>query len=176
MIIPREKIYAALFALGQSVSWQWNAQTQTWAVSSRHLVNWTQAPGQPAFYQRQIRQRPTQQRGQGGGYGTTKWTLYVQWWIYLQAPNADGQPPSTYMNVVEDAIDKILQNPTASPAVPGPVKLYGLPGQGQTLQAFNGGVPLVENVYIEGEVIEKDPVNPDTQIVVIIPITISTGL
>lgn len=174
MVIPREQIYATLFALGQSIKWQWQGNSQTWATSGRKVQDWHSVPNQPAFFQRQITERPTQQRSQGGGFGTTKWPLYVQWWIYLQAANAldPNNWPSTYLNTVMDAIDLALQ-----PPAPSAIQLArGLRGEGQTLAAYNNGVPLVENVWIEGEVIEKDPVDSDTQILLLVPIRISAAM
>jgi hypothetical protein len=179
MITPREPIYQALFALGQAIKWTWNGNSQNWASSARKLRDWSEVPSQPALFQRQFNERPTQQRGQGGGFGTTKWPLFVQWWVYLQAPNPDapGNWPSTYLNTVMDAITLALTPPS-----PSTIALArGLPGEGLTLAGFSGpngtpGPPLVENVWIEGDVIEKDPVGADTQIVLVIPIRISTAL
>lgn len=179
MITPRESIYQALFALGSAITWQWNSQTQGWSTKARKLRDWDETPAQPALFQKQFAERPTQQRAQGGGFGTTKWPLFVQWWVYLQAPNADavGNWPSTYINTVLDAIDQALLPPQPSAIA----QARGLRGEGQTLAGFSGangtpGPPLVENVWIEGEVIEKDPVGADTQIVLVIPIRISTAI
>lgn len=174
-LVPSEAIYAALFSLGKAISWTWNAQPQQWAYSSRHLEDWKSSRPQPALYQRQMLARPTQNRSQGGGFGLAKWPLYVQWFVYLQAANPSGEGaiyPSTYMNTVLDAIVLALQ-PKAVSAIQA---ARGLPGEGQTLAGFNGGVPLVENVWIDGEVLFKDSIDSDTQLVIRIPITISTAI
>lgn len=155
MNLPRETIYAKLFSLLQTA--------YAWKSTSRRLRLWTDVDpsDQPAMFLRQL----SEPADQHAGSGLTRWLLKSQVWIYMQAaPNADeiGNWPSQAFNPVVDAVDRVLAAP--------------IPGEGQNLSSVNGGVPVVENVWIDGPILEDDPVAPDQQIVIVIPLTLSTGV
>jgi hypothetical protein len=157
MKFPRETVFAALFNLLTSM--QVSGSGQYFQTTSRHLLEWGDvAPAnQPALF---LREGP-QVASQAGAMALTKWTLKAEAWIYLQAPADASAIASSVFNPVLDAIDLALQ---------GPVQ-----GWRQQLAAQNSGVPLVEQCWIDGPILINDPVPPDTQVIVVVPISLLTG-
>jgi hypothetical protein len=144
-----ESIYAALFARAQAV----NASSTPFTTMSRRWLPWDQmnAEQSPGFFQRQPRFAVA-----GGDRGLPKFTLRVEWYVYLTTDPADLQtvtatPINNYATALINAILPTLQ------------------GQRQTL----GG--LVENAYIDGEVLIDEGLL-SSPAVLLIPITILTGL
>jgi|SRR5579864_903109 len=148
---PRETIYAALFALGSGLTWTDPNGAQQWQLKSRRLLAWSDpgAGNQPAFFQREAREGADQVQA----FGATRWKLRAQWWIYLQIAPDEATIPSQFMNPLLDALDKLFVNPA----------------QNQTL----GG--LVTNCWIDGEIVMDDPVYPDQQAVIVVPVSLLTG-
>lgn len=157
MNYPRETIYAALFALGSSLSWTDPSGAQLFQLRSRRMLQWDDpgAGNQPALFQREARETADQQEA----FGAPRWKMRAQWWIYLQIPPDEATIPSQYINPLLDAIDA----------------LFVLPGQNQTLASQNSNKPLVINALIEGDIIMDDPVYPDQQAVIVVPISMLTG-
>lgn len=157
MNYPRETIYAALFALGSGISWTDPSGTNQFQLKSRRMLQWDDVGegNQPAFFQREAREAADQQ----SAFGAPHWKLKAQWWIYLQIPPDQATVPSQYMNPLLDAIDA----------------LFVLPAANQTLASQNSGKPLVTNAWIDGEIVMDDPVYPDQQAVIVVPITLLTG-
>ena len=151
----RENIFAALYNLLTPVTWTFNGVPQKFNYTSRRLISWdnVNTGQQPALFLRESRETIHQ-----NPLGLPIKNLRGQIWVYLQAvPNADqsGVWPSQLINPLLDAIETAI--------------LGAVPGQKQTL----GG--LVENCWIDGDLIMDDPVAPDQQIVIVIPISISVG-
>lgn len=149
---PRETVYAALFALGSGITWNDpGGSGKQFQLKSRRLVSWDDpgAGNQPAFFQREARESADQQVA----YGAGRWRLRAQWWIYLQIPPDEASIPSQYMNPLLDALDR----------------LFVVPAGQQTLGR------LVTNCFIDGDIIMDDPVYPDQQAVIVVPITMVTG-
>jgi len=152
---PREKIYSALFQLLQD--------SYTWVYTSRSFRLWSDTPTgqQPALYMRQRTEVPDQPSQNAG---LTRWHLRVYAWVYVQAsPNSDepGYAPIQALNPVLDAIDKALGGE--------------IPGAKQTLARYNGGVSLVERVWLNGPILINDPPAGDLQIIAALPITVTAG-
>ncbi len=156
MRVPREVIYNTVFAVLQN-AYKWN-------YASRRVLSWDNVNigQQPAVFLQQNDEVPDQATIRG----LTRWILKPHVWIYAQAPaNADQpdqSPASIVINPILDAIDSAFASP--------------IPGEKQTLAAYNNGVPLVENCYIDGRIAVADPVAPDQQVVIFIPLTITTGI
>lgn len=151
---PRETLYNALFNLLKGVTWTFNSQPQAFEFTSRRLQPWGEVGAQPALFVRQLREATKQDV-----LGLPKWRLRAQVWVYMQAPpNADqpGSWPSQVINPLLDALELKLVGP--------------IPGEKQTL----GG--LVEHCWIDGDIFVDDPVSPDTQIVIVAPVSMLTGL
>lgn len=98
--MTREPIYAALFALGQSVG--------SFTTKSRILKHWADVSQAetPALFQSQKDELATQQRGT-----PPKWDGGVTWYIYLDG--SDQNPPSVLLNTILDAVEKALAPPPA---------------------------------------------------------------
>lgn len=154
---PRETIYAALFSLGSGITWTDPSGPRSFQMTSRRLVSWDDpsAGNQPAFFQRQFREPADQNQA----FGAPRWRMKAQWWIYLQIPPDEASVPSQYMNPLLDALDALFVVPTGN----------------QTLASQNNNRPLVTNAWIDGDVLMDDPVYPDQQAVIVVPITMITG-
>jgi hypothetical protein len=152
----REAVYNAAYNLLKGITWSFNSTPQQFLYTSRRLLPWSQVNEgqQPAFFLRQLREETRQDV-----LALPKWRLRAQIWIYMvAAPNAEqsGNWPSQLINPCLDAIEKTLEGP--------------VPGEKQTL----GG--LVEHCWIDGDIFVDDPVSPDTQIVIVIPISMLTAI
>ena len=144
-----EAIYAALFAKGQAVN---SAQTPL-TTQSRRWIAWDQmaAEQSPAFFQREPKFNVS-----GGERGLSRFVFRAEWYLYLATDPSDlGTVTATPINNYATAFINAL--------------LPSLQGQKQTL----GG--LVENAYIDGEVLIDEGVISSPAIL-FIPITILTGL
>lgn len=148
---PRETIYGALFALASNLAWTDPAGEKRWQTKSRRMLGWEDvgSGAQPAFFQREARELADQQQG----FGVGRWRLRAQWWIYLQIAPDPGTIPSQFINPLLDAIDALFVNPMGN-------------------QTLNG---LVTNAWIDGEIVMDDPVSPDQQAVIVVPISLITG-
>ena len=152
----RESIYDALFCLIKNITWQQNGIPTQFRYSSRYLQSFdTILDGQlPAIFLRQYREPTTQPV-----LALPIWKMKAQIWIYALAAGNASQPqnyPAQQINPILDSLQTALQGP--------------VPGEKQTL----GG--LVEHVKIDGDIIMNDPVVPDQQIIILVPVTITTGL
>lgn len=107
---------------------------------------------QPALRWQQLDQDARQERN----YGESLWTLQARAWVYIPHDPTYGLIPATILNNAMDAIEN---------------QLLPVPGQMQDL----GG--LVEHFYIDGKVmVDEGTVGEDTQGVIMIPLTIRTGI
>ena len=85
-VIDFEAIYAALFALAQSI----DGLTTT----SRKLESWSKVPAanQPALFQVEKNYQPTQRQGL-----PAVWLLHAEWYLYVSG-EAQDQLPSVQLN------------------------------------------------------------------------------
>jgi hypothetical protein len=136
----RESAYSALFSLVSSIP--------GFITTSRIWKVWGDVPPpmQPALYQTQKREVPTNTPGLN-----PIWTYSVDLWIYAHTQADKNVAPSTILNSLIDAIEAAL--------APSPVT------NKQTL----GG--LVEHAWIDGSITTDEGYFGD-QAVAIIPITI----
>lgn len=144
-----EAIYAALFAQAKTV----NAGATPFTTMSRRWISWDQMTAEqcPAFFQRQPKIPVS-----GGDRGLSRFSIRVEWYVYLPSDPADLQtvtatPVNNYVTALINALLPQLQ------------------GQKQTL----GG--LVENAYIDGDILIDEGLI-SSPAVILIPITILTGL
>ncbi len=135
----REAIYGALFAKVSTSS--------SFLTASRRLRHWSDVgpAEQPAIFM--VQKSETAQRVKGL---PPKWTLSVDLFVYVHAPD-DISPPASTLNPLIDAIEAALAPP--------------IPTDNQTL----GG--LVDHVWIAGR-IETDEGTLGRQAVAIIPLNI----
>lgn len=138
-MIDREAIYAALFARLATIPGL--------VTTSRVLRHWddVQPEEQPALFQAQGAQQPTTVTGQA-----TKWLLPADIYVYVRTE--EGQPPSSVLNPILDAIESAFP-------------LHPVTGK-HSLDA-----PGVEWARIEGA-IETDEGTLGQQAVAIVPIQI----
>jgi hypothetical protein len=156
MIATREQIYQALYDLIKGLTWVFQSQSQSFKYTSRRMLSWDNVNigQQPSLFVRQIRESSSQQV-----LALEKKLFRAQIWIYMQsAPNAgqDGNWPSQQINPMLDSLDSTMSGP--------------VPGEKQTL----GG--KVEHAWIDGDILVDDPVAPDTQIIIFVPVSMLTGL
>lgn len=148
MNVPRETVFAALFALAQSAV---IAGEPAFKLTSRRAVMPDNAPAYPALYQTQ-----GDETAKGGLRGMIVWELRAEWRIYLrnQAAPALTSPP---LNAYLDLIDTLL-----------------LPQPPRRQQLVTNGKPLVEAAYVDGKVLTAE--NPlGDYAAILVPITIITG-
>lgn len=152
MNAPRETVYAALFKLVSGVQWTDPNGQQKFQTVRRRLVSWSDVPSgqQPSLCQRQKSERGDQAQA----FGLERWKLSAQLWIYQQIAPDVATIPAQFINPIVDAIDAALA------------------ASGATFQTL--GVPIT-NAWIDGEVVEDDPVYPDQQAVIVIPVSILTA-
>jgi hypothetical protein len=153
---PREVIYKALFDLLKEVTWTFNAVPGFFRYKSRYLTSWDnlQIGQQPAIFLRELREQTRQDV-----LALPKWKLRAQVWIFAEAAGNMDQAqnyPAQQINPILDAIELAL--------------VGTVPGEKQTLDG------LVEHCWIEGDIVINDPTAPDQQIIILIPVSISTGL
>lgn len=144
MSASRETILSALFDLGKGV--QWDSPLRGFAYSSRRLQNWVECPVQPAFYQVEHDEMPTQKTGM---LSLRRWE--AKWVIYQNVGKNQSSIPATENNMILDALDAAL-----------------LPPPGFETQTLGG---LVHHCYIEGTIF-RDAGDLDGQGVMVIPIKI----
>jgi hypothetical protein len=123
----RESVYAALFALGSSLTWvNCFGQSVQPAESSRRVQQWDSI-NKPAFLQVEHRESLSQVTNL-----PTKLTLKAEWWFYISDGEDANAVPTTTVNNLVDAVEKAIG---IIPNIP------------QTL----GG--LVHHCWIDGEVL-----------------------
>ncbi len=145
MNVPRETVYAALFALGSAATLKGLPAFQT---ASRHVVAPQNAPSRPALFQKQHDETATNEL-----LGLPKWRLRAFWVIYLANSTSPAAVNSTAINDYLDLVDSLL-NPR--------------PGVRQTLGGW------VEAAAIDGDVmVDENPLGDVATILV--PISIFTG-
>lgn len=147
---PREEIFAALFALAQTA----NTQATPFAVMSRRFIPWAQRENleAPELYQLQLEQPGTQK----GHFALTTWNLKALWVCYFPVNTDDlTTPTSPTLNNYMDALEAAIKAP---------------PSRKQNL----GG--LVENAYIDGQVLIDEGLNSGPPALISIPITINVGM
>lgn len=135
----RENIYQALFDKVKGI--------QGLKTSSRKLKHWNDVPlaEQPALFQIQIGEAPTQSKGM-----PTQWHLSVKFYLYV---NSQDGNPSSLLNIYLDKIEEALK-PNAN-----------------GFQELNG---LVSHAWISGAIETDEGVLGD-QAVAIIPIDIKVA-
>lgn len=149
---PREEIFAALFALAQTA----NTQATPFAVMSRRYVPFSEKTNLEAaeLYQIQL----PQDASQSGHFGQTKWNMKALWVCYFPVNTDDlVTPTSPTLNNYMDALEAVLKGPLTAQAK-------------QTL----GG--LVNNVWIDGQVLIDEGLNSGPPALISIPITINVGM
>jgi hypothetical protein len=99
ILASRETIYAALFTLVSSLYAA--DQSKMFKAASRRYVPFTEVPAQsqPALFQVQRREQPTQLTGLPAG-----WKMEVDLVIYVNSTNYDDTTVSPLMNPVIDAV------------------------------------------------------------------------
>lgn len=115
MNIPRETLYAAIFAKFAGLTWTpgQSGTAGAFAVTSRRLRHWADPVVQfPALYQVQAKELAEQLRGV-----PTKWRLSLLLYIYVQTFGEQDASvtPSVLLNPILDAVDTALR-PDAGPA------------------------------------------------------------
>jgi hypothetical protein len=148
----REQAYEALWTLVQTVHPP--GGYNQWRTKSRRLALWDNVPpaSQPALFLH----KGIETVNQPQAYGAIQYSWQSQIWIYFRSDTLpQGILPDSEINNFLDAFDLVLQ---------------GLPpGERQTL----GGV--IYQCFIDG-VIAFDDGLVDNQAVIIIPITMLTGM
>lgn len=136
MKFPREQVYAELFALGCKVTGI--------LTKSRRVVLWTKVPPeqQPAFYQAQGREIAIAEvRGI-----PTKWELYPEWYVYVNAGSDPNAIPTSVINPIVDQIEDIFK-----PRPSGVQTLGGLVSEARILgpvEVHDGGLEQQSIVII----------------------------
>jgi len=148
---PREEIFAALFAQAKLAS----TSTTPFAVLSRRYVPFSERANLEAaeLYQVELNQSGKQT----GHFGLTKWDMKALWVCYFPVNTDDLKTPtSPTLNNYLDALEAALQTQPA--------------GGKMTLGA------LVNNAYIDGDVIIDEGLNSGPPALISIPITINVGI
>lgn len=151
MNYPRETIYNSAYALLAATQLGGNP---AFVTTSRKFRFWSDVPAadQPALFFQQRDQDAREVKNEG----ETLWDMYAYAWIYLMHDPSDDIIPATSINVMLDAVEKqMLPDPSGR----------------QTL----GG--RVVHCYIDGRVqCDEGLVGSDPQSIILIPITIRTGV
>lgn len=128
MNVPREEIYAALFA------YLFALKPSIFVTASRRLrhIEEMQPSEFPAAFQVQDTETPNARP-----VLPTIWTLSPEWWVYAYEPNPEAAP-STKLNPLLDAICNALDPET-------PVTLQMLDGRVYHA-CVSGGIEIVEGV------------------------------
>jgi len=140
----REDVFAALFALGQGISW--GIPARSFLASGRRVRTWGETPSQPALYQAEHAETITQVTNL-----ESKRMLEASWIIYHNAGANPAAIPATETNLILDAIDAALA-----------------PDPGDTRLTLGG---LAYHVWIEGQVF-RDNGDIDNQAMLVVPIRI----
>jgi hypothetical protein len=149
---PREEIFAALFAQAQLAS----TATTPFAVLSRRYVPFSERTDleDAELYQVELNQTGKQT----GHFGLTKWDMKALWVCYFPVDTDDLKTlTSPTLNNYLDALEAAMQPVTGA-------------GPKQTL----GG--LVNNAFIDGDVIIDEGLNSGPPALISIPITINVGM
>lgn len=156
----RESIYNALLQVLAAATWSdpsWNlpngGSVTTFALSGRRILPLEQVPqaSMPALF---LAQWPSEKAEQNKAWGLTRWHLKAQALIVFMVDTTISETsiPATRGNVILDAIEKAL-NPY------------------QERQTLGN---LVENCWIDGEVIHADG-SDDGRAMMLVPISIISG-
>lgn len=132
--MQREPIFAALFALGQAVTW--DSPERTWQTASRRVQHFSKCSDQPALFQVEGDESPHQVTGM-----PYKWVLKAHWLVYQNTGLDPQTVPATENNLILDALQAAL----------GPQIVPGAPF---TDRCTLGG--LVYSVKISGNVLKYD--------------------
>ncbi len=139
--MSREDVFAAVFAIGQGLSW--GSPAQAFAYTSRRVRLAADLPGLPALCQAEHDETFARTPGLDA-----RRTLGCAWMIHHATSDPDAVPASVN-NAILDAIEAALSPDDAN----GCCTLGG----------------LVQHCWIEGEVF-KDPGDLDGQALLIVPI------
>lgn len=103
MMVPRETVYAGLFARLAAIPGL--------VTASRRLRHWSDTPAalQPALFMVQRHERPQQVRG-----APSAWTLLVDLYLYAHAGGDPNAAPAQALNALIDGIEAALAPEPAS--------------------------------------------------------------
>lgn len=147
----RNTAYQALWELLLSVP---PPTGMTWGTREPRVKEWDQVPpgSQPAMFMQQVIEVSSRRREQQ----MITWEWYAQVFIYFRSGTVTDQDDWRVLNEFLDAFDAVIQGRVA--------------GEHQTL----GGI--VYDCYIEGTVGLYEGQGDPNQAVIVIPITMLTGL
>lgn len=140
----REDALNALFALGQTITW--DTPARGFRMSSRRLKNFADLPAQPAFFQFE----PTESFTQKTNLASIR-TLEIWWIIYHQDGASATAVPTTTNSLILDAVEAALAPDDFSD------------------RCTLGG--LAHHCWIEGQVF-RDPGDTDNQAMVAVPVRV----
>lgn len=129
MNITREPIYSALWAKVASIP--------GFVITSRRLAHWADIPKseQPALFMAQAGEIANPERGL-----PTKWTLSVNFYIYVTADNDPYSSPAPMLNVLLDAVESALApDDSGYQTLGGLVYDCKIAGKIETLEGVLGG-------------------------------------
>lgn len=139
----REPIYAALFALGETIKWGFG---DTFAFTARRVKLWDDISEFPALCQGEHGEAITQTTRM-----PSKRTFMAEWYIYHRVGKDPNAVPAKTNNEILDAIEAVLK-----------------PAAGQETQTLGG---LVHHCWIDGNIL-KVPGDIDGDGLIVVPIHI----
>lgn len=151
LLLDREPIYVALFALVANVRWDAGDGPEGFKETTRRIKLFTDVPASEQPWLGQAEHNEYQSQASGSPY---KHVLEVNWIVYHKDGEQPGSVPAILNNLILSGIEKAL-----APAVEDP----GFVDRRNTLHG------LVYHCFIDGTVF-KDPGDIDDQALMVVPI------